>query len=226
LRTIAARLLLALLLCALAPAACTTVEYPRAGRALDLPAGHSLLFGRITLSSHGQDLRPFSPLGAAPPAVGPELHLWLLRLGPRLVTPELAVDRDGAFWWMVEPGDYALVGNRHQLSSEEASDLDRQDMRVLALLRVPHGAVAYAGDLELTAAQVTLDAGLQTAYEFWSATVVDRHDEAAATLFERFPGSRVGALRSLMCAGGHIPSFQDADLFRRGRELLDRGCTN
>jgi hypothetical protein len=218
------RRLLAPLLFFAALSGCVAVNYPRAGATLDVPAGHSLVFGHIALSADGQDLRPFSSTGAVPPHVGPALHLWLLRLGPRRISPALAVEPDGSFWWTFEPGDYALIVNTHEVSSAEASDLDRQDMQVLALLRVPESAAAYAGDLELRAAHVSIDTRLQMQYDLAGATVVDRYAARTAELAARFPGTRLAPVPSLMCAGPGMPAFDDADLFDHGRAMLDGGC--
>jgi hypothetical protein len=97
----------------------------------------------------------------------------VLRLEPRRVSPELQLEQDGSFRGWLKEGDYALIGNRHALAAAATSDLERQDMHVVALLRVPSNAIAaYAGVLVLVVKGPVVDLQhLQTDYEFGEARV-------------------------------------------------------
>jgi hypothetical protein len=97
----------------------------------------------------------------------------VLRLEPRRVSPELQLEQDGSLRGCLKEGDYALIANRHALAANGTSDLERQDMHVVALLRVPSNAIAaYAGVLVLVVKGRVVDLQhLQTDYEFGEARV-------------------------------------------------------
>ena len=202
---------------------CVTVNSPRPGQALNPRAGQTLVFGRIRLLSDGTEYRPWDPATE----FGPTVYLALLRLGPRRVAPGPPVEKDGCFYWWLPPGDYAVIGNRHDVYAERTTDAQRQDMKVLALLRVPGGVTAaYAGELVLELESVETDRRQRTNYDFGRERVYDRRDEALVEL-DRLLGPLPEAPdATLMCAGPGLPGFSDPALFSRGRALLDAGCAD
>jgi hypothetical protein len=203
--------------------ACVTVDYPRPGQPIEARAGEALVFGRVRVLD---DSREYFPWRAAS-VLGPELHLWFLRLEPRGVSTELQFEPDGSFRGWLEAGDYALVANRHEVTAKETSDAERQDMRVVALLRVPSDAVAaYAGVLVLLVQAGAVDLQqLQTDYEFGGSRVTaEPLSVAQASLEQTFGPLPRSPVQSPWCAGDAIPGFHDVDLATRGRRLLDNGC--
>lgn len=200
---------------------CVTVGSPQPGTALVPRAGQTLVFGRVRLLSDGTEYRPWDPATQ----YGPQVYVALLRLGPRRVAPNPPLQEDGRFYWWLPPGDYAVIGNRHDVHAEHTSDAQMQDMRVLALLRVPEGGTAaYVGELVLELESVETNHRLQTTYEFGHEQVYDRRDEALVELHRLFGPLPDPPGASLMCAGPDLPGFDDPALFSHGRGLLDAGC--
>jgi len=203
--------------------ACVAIDYPRPGQPIEPRAGEALVFGRVRLFD---DTREYFPWRATS-VLGPELHLWLLRLEPRSVSPELQLEQDGSFRGWLKAGDYALIANRHVIAANTTSDLERQDMHVVGLLRVPSNVVAaYAGVLVIVTKAGAVDLQhLQTDYAFGETRVyADPLSIAQDSLEQAFgPLPRSPAV-SLWCTGDELPGFQDTDLATRGRNLLDRGC--
>jgi len=201
---------------------CVTIGSPQPGRALSPRTGQTLVFGRIRLVSGTTEYRPWDPVTE----FGPQVYLVLLRLGPRRVAPGPPVEKDGRFYWWLPPGDYAVIGNRHDVHAERTTDAQRQDMEVLALLRVPGGiTAAYVGELVLELESVETDRRQRTTYDFGRERVYDRWDEALVELDRLFGPLPEAPDASLMCAGPDLPGFSDPALFSRGRALLDAGCT-
>jgi hypothetical protein len=204
-------------------ASCVTIDYPQPGRPIELRKGEALVFGRVRLFDDNHEYFPWRATNVS----GPELHLWLLRLAPRSLSPELQLEPDGSFRAWLKTGDYALIANRHAIAASYTSDLERQDMEVLALVRVPPNVIAaYAGVLEVAiGGRVTDLHHLQTNYEFGatraSAEPLSVAQESIEKTLGPLPGSPVV---SLFCTGDGVPGFYDADLSTRGRSLLDRGC--
>jgi hypothetical protein len=202
-------------------AACVGLEAARPGQAILPRAGHTLVFGRIRVMADGTEYRPWDPASVATP----EPYLALLRLGPRRVAPGPPLREDGSFYWWLPPGDYALIGNRHDVLSGRGSDLQRQDMQVLALLRVPDAVVAsYAGELVLELASIDIRRDLRVEFDFGRQHVVDEMVAAAAELQRLFGPPVEPPVVHLMCAGAVVPAFTDPGLFDRGHTLLDAGC--
>lgn len=200
---------------------CVTVNSPRPGQALSPRVGQTLVFGRVRLVSDEAEYYPWDPASL----FGPQVWLALLRLGPRRIAPGPPVEEDGRFYWWLPPGDYAVIGNRHDVYAERTTDVQRQDMEVLALLRVPGGVTAaYVGELVLELEAVETDHQQRTTYVFGRKRVRDRRDEALAELDRLFGPLPEAPGDSLMCAGPGVPDFRDSTLFSRGRGLLDANC--
>ncbi len=205
----------------LAAGCITTVDYPRAGHPVAAREGQTLVFGRIRLFADHTEYRPWDPTSITTVPI----YLALLRLGPRSVAPGLTPLADGRFYWWLPPGDYALVGNPRDVYAAGLSDLQRQDMHVLALLRVPESrAPVYAGELRLDVAVPVLHGVGRLEYAFGGQRVDDDIDDAEAALARRFGPPADPPVASLMCAGGNVPSFDDPRLFERGHSLLDDAC--
>jgi hypothetical protein len=202
-------------------AGCIAVDSPGPGEPLVIRSDAGMVFGRIRVQSGGFEYRPWDPFEVNVP----QPYLALLRLGPRRISPGPPIEEDGWFYWQLPPGDYAVIGNSHDFYGERTPYSRIQDMVVLALLRVPAAALpAYAGELLLEIEFDNPTDRRRGAYEFGSERVRDRRDEALAEL-QRLFGSLPGTPGvSLMCAGPDVPSFNDPELFNRGRALLDAGC--
>jgi len=198
------------------------VGSPRPGGAFVAPEAKTLVCGRIrVVDEHDVELRPWDPAAI----LAPDLHLMLLRLGPREVAPGMPFHADGRFYWWLSPSDYALVGNRHDVHSAGTSDAQMQDMEVLAVLRVPPGAaVSYAGDLVIELDDVVMHDLLAMRFSFGRIIVVDRRKEAFAALEGLFGPLPPAPAVTLMCAGAQVPEFNDPGLFAAARALLDAGC--
>jgi len=202
-------------------AGCITVDSPTPGKPLAIRADTVLVFGRVRVFSSGVEYRPWNPSEV----VGPQLYVALLRLGPRRIAPGPPFEEDGRFYWRLPPGDYAVIGNSHDVYAERTSYSQVQDMVVLALLRVPAGVPAvYAGELSLELDSVKPPRLRRSSFEFGSEQVRDRQDEALAELEQRFGPLPEDPSILLMCSGPSVPEFDDPELFGRGRALLDAGC--
>lgn len=198
------------------------VGSPQPGKAFVAPEGKTLVCGRIrVVDEHDVEYRPWDPAAI----IAPELHLMLLRLGPREVAPGMPFRADGRFYWWLSPGDYALVGNRHDVHSAGTSDAQMQDMEVLAVLRAPAGtAASYAGDLVIELDDVVTHDLPAMRFIFGRATVVDQREDAFAALEGLFGPLPAAPAVKLMCAGAGVPEFNDPGLFAGARALLDAGC--
>lgn len=198
------------------------VETPRPGAIPVEPQGKVLVFGRVrTFGDDGVEYRPWSR--SLEPA--PALHLMLLRLGPREVAPGMPFASDGRFHWWLSPGDYALVGNSHDVHAGTTSALQMQDMHVLSVFRVPRAEVpVYVGELVLELLDVDVHSNMTMHFTFGRALVADRLDEALEAFSRSYapPQGPHGVL--LMCAGEGIPAFSDPGLFARSAGLLDTNC--
>jgi hypothetical protein len=198
---------------------CVSVSYPRAGD-ISPRTGESLVFGRLRFF---HDEREFFPWNVTlfEPGVGTrtERHIWLMRLGRRAVSTEVHPDRDGSLALWLASGDYALLGSTELYTS------GLPPYEVVALFRVPDRAVAtYVGELSL---KTESHEGLYLSHgEFGAASVVVLPiDVARVTLEQRLLGTLPEApVVSPWCAGESLPGFNDSQLVRRARDLLDRGC--
>jgi hypothetical protein len=193
---------------------CANVEYAHQGERIEPRAGLALVFGRLRFFHDGHEYYPWRPTILQ----GYERHLWLLRLNGRAVSAELHPDEDGTLSAWIRPGDYALAGSIEKLRSMSSF------REIVALLRVPGDQVAvYAGDLNFTTS--SQEGGHAHFTEFGTCTVTVKPLEAAREALER----RLAALpappvSSPWCAGHDMPAFDDPDLVRRARQLLDQGC--
>jgi hypothetical protein len=211
---------LAIALALVAASGCVTVTYQRAGQRITPRTGQTLVFGRVRFSHDGQEFFPWNT-DLFPTSAGTriERHLWLLGLGRRAISAELHPDPDGSLAIWLASGDYALLG------SIERSTTGAAPYEVVALVRVPAGAVAaYAGELMMHTE--TPPEGLSLSHgELGQASVLVLPIAIArATLEQRLGTLPQEPVLSPWCAGDFVPGFSDPHLARRGRELLDRGC--
>ena len=198
---------------------CVSVHYQRPGSQILPRAGEALVFGRVRLFHDGREYFPWDVSLVAPPVgTDTERHLWLLRLGRRAVSAELHPDPDGSLAIWLSPGDYALLG------AAKISTLGAPPYEVVALVRVPVGAVAaYAGDLNL---KTKSHEGGHLSYRELGAVSVTLVPVplARATLEQRLGALPDTPVLSAWCASEQVPDFNDASLAGRAKELLDGGC--
>jgi len=198
---------------------CASVHYQRPVSRIEPRAGETLLFGRIRFFHDGREFFPWKAAVVAPGVeANQERHLWLLRLGRRAVSAELHPDGDGSLAIWLASGDYALLG------STELATTGTAPYEVVALFRVPAGAVAaYAGDLNMKTG--SHEGGHFSFGELGEPSVVLLSiDVARVTLEQRLGTLPEAPVSSPWCAGEHVPDFKDARLTDKARELLDRGC--
>jgi hypothetical protein len=201
-------------------AACVSVTYPVPAERIEQRAGEVLVFGRLRVF---QDEREYFPWQADFSSIlmhsEVERHLWLQRLGRRAVSAEVRPDPDGSLAIWLAPADYALLGSTTREVAPGAGSFE-----VVALLRVPAGQVAaYAGDLLMKTQW--REGGHLSSSEFGAKTVEQQPLAIArATLEQRLGRLPQAPVVSLWCACDELPSFDDAALATRARELLDRGC--
>lgn len=198
------------------------VETPRPGGLPVAPDGKVLVFGRVrTLGDDDVEYRPWS----RSPEPAPALHLMLLRLGPREVAPGMPFAIDGRFYWWLSPGDYAVVGNPHDVYAEATSSLQMQDMHVLSVFRVPRAeAPVYVGELVVELQDVDVHSNMTVHFAFGRTLVADRLDEALEAFSRSFAAPPVAPRVLLMCAGEEVPAFSDPGLFAKSARLLDANC--
>lgn len=211
------RLAIALALGALS--ACVGVSYQRRAERITPRSGQTLVFGRLRFFHDGREFFPWGTAVVAPAAgTNTERHVWLLRLSRRAVSAELHPDGDGSLAIWLAPGDYALVGSTQPVQPPSAA------LEVIALLRVPAGAVAsYPGELSF---RTQTREGAHVSYGEFGATSVDvpPTDVARAALERRLGVLPEPPVVSPFCAGDALPAFDDPNLASRARALLDRGC--
>ena len=197
---------------------CVAVSYQRPGRHITPRAGQTLVFGRLRFFHDGLEFFPWEVrLVATPVGTDTERHLWLLRLGKRAVSAEVHPDEDGSVAIWLASGDYAVVGSTRAMAGSAAFE-------VVAVFRVPVGAVAaYVGELTM---KTESHEGLHVAYgEFGAKSVeVQPIDIARVTLEQRLGALPEPPVASPWCAGDALPGFDDPELAKRAKELLDRGC--
>jgi hypothetical protein len=211
-RTFAMTLALAVL------SGCVSVRYQRPGRHITPRSGETLIFGRLRFFHDGREFYPWNVSLGSSPVANTERHLWLLRLGRRAVSAELHPDPDGSLAIWLASGDYALIGST-QLSTSEAPRYE-----VVALLRVPAGAIAsYSGELNM---KTESHEGAHLSHGEFGETSVTLLpiDIARATLEQRLGTLPEAPMASPWCAGDNLPGFNDPGLATRAKQLLDRGC--
>lgn len=200
---------------------CVAVSYQRAGDNVNPRSGETLVFGRVRFFHDGREFFPWN-VSLFEPGVttNTERHLWLLRLGRRAISAELHPDPDGSLAIWLASGDYALLGSTQLLTAVSAP------YEIVALLRVPPGAAAaYAGELVMTTETHEGPYLAHTELGKIAVTMLPI-DIARLTLEQRLGTLPVAPVVSAWCAGEHLPGFNDSQLARRGRELLDRGCAD
>lgn len=189
------------LLAAALLAGCLPVGAPQAGRAIAPPPDRALVFGGIRMVDAQAPELEYAPLRFDPwnePffGPGPRLTLELRQLqapGGAIVyrsQPAPPVEDDGAFYWVLPPGDYVLAGNPRLYGSKRFTTAETA---TLARFSVPDApGTVYLGTLVLAVRYDLEDAVRgwkrgEAEYEITGARVVDERDRALARLRGRFP---------------------------------------
>jgi hypothetical protein len=202
-----------ILLLAAAPlAGCLAVGTPPAGRAVAAGDGQTLVFGGIRMVDEAAAGTEYAPLRWDPwdePffGPGPRMTLELRQLQPpggAIVyrsLPAPRVEDDGAFYWLLAPGEYELLGNPRLPGSKRFTTAETT---TLARFTVTAGeGTLYVGTLVL-AIRYDLEDMVrgwkrgEAEYELRSRQVVDERDAALARLRARFPAFPEPALTDLM----------------------------
>jgi hypothetical protein len=198
---------------------CVAISYQRPGQHITPRGGKTLLFGRLRFFHNGSEFFPWEVrLVATPAGTNTERHLWLLRLGARAVSAEVHPDEDGSLAIWLASADYALVGSTQPAASGPAA------FEVVALFRVPAGTVAaYAGELSM---KTESHEGWHVSYSEFGETSVEvlPIEIARVTLEQRLGTLPEPPVVSPWCVGDTLPGFNDPQLAKRAKELLDRGC--
>lgn len=181
-------------------AGCLSVGAPPAGRAVAPARGQALVFGAIRMVDEKDAGIEYAPVGWDPwnePffGPGPRLTLELRQLQPPggavvyRSQPTPPVEDDGAFYWLLPPGEYVLAGNPRLYGSKRFTTAETG---TLARFAVPAGGGSlYVGTLVLVIRYdlVDLVRGWQRGeaeYELVATRVVDEHARGAARVRERF----------------------------------------
>jgi hypothetical protein len=208
---------LALVVAIVALAGCAAVTYQKPGHPITPRAGETLVFGRVRFFHNGKEFFPWEVKVVFVPVPNTERYVWLLRLGQRAVSAELHPEGDGSLAIWLARGDYALVG------SNEAQGAGVGAFYVVALFRVPADIAAMsAGDLIF---RTESHEGGHWSSAFGDAFVaVQPAALARDSLAKKFGALPEPFTVSAWCAGDSLPGFDDPDLAKRGKDLLDRGC--
>ena len=180
--------------------ACASVGAPRAGQAVAVKQDQALVFGRIRMLDAGNEAIEYAPFRFDPwggpfftplPRLSLELR-QLLPPGGALryrSHPSPQIGEDGTFAWILDAGDYQLLGNPRLLGSRR---FDPDESGTLARFSVAPGGTIYAGTLVVRAefdpvqvARGWKDDELE--YTLVEYRVVDERDAELASLRARFP---------------------------------------
>jgi len=181
--------------------ACVSIGTPRAGEAIVVKPGQALVFGRIRmLDAKNEKIEhsafSFDPWDQPFFATGPRMSLQLRQLFPPggaykyKVNPTPAIEKDGAFYWILDAGDYELMGNPRLYGSK---DFDDADSMTLAHFKVPaNGGTTYLGTLIISVsydlAQVVHAWKTDEAeYDIRGFHVLDDRERELARLRVRYP---------------------------------------
>ena len=182
-------------------AACAHVVTPRAGEPVTLQPGHALVYGRLRMvdaADEHVDYKPFSFEPCHEPFCGPSPHMTLelrqrMPPGGALVYkshPAMPIDEDGAFAWILEAGDYQLLGNPRVLGSERFTP---DESETLATFAVPaSGGTVYLGTLTVVVVYdlervVRAYPSGEPEYVITAHRVADEREAELARLRTRFP---------------------------------------
>jgi len=198
---------------------CVAVSYQPRDQPIAPREGKTLVFGRLRFFHDDHEFFPWN-VKIVPHLIGTDIerHVWLLRLPRRAVSAEVHPDPDGSLAIWLAGGDYVLVGSTEPLASGSTA------YQVLALLRVPVGPVAvYAGELTM---KTESREGWYASYGGFGerSVAVLPIDTARAALEKRHGTLPEAPAVSPWCTGDVVPGFNDPELARRSKELLDQGC--
>ena len=139
--------------------ACVSIGVPKAGEPVVVEPGQALVFGRIRmLDAKNEKIEhsafSFDPWDQPFFAAGPRMSLQLRQLFPPggayryKVNPTPAIEKDGAFYWVLSAGDYELLGNPRLYGSKNFDDAETM---TLARFKVPaSGGTTYLGTLVIS----------------------------------------------------------------------------
>jgi hypothetical protein len=197
--------------------ACAGVTYQKPGKPVTPRAGEAIVFGRVRFFYDGKEFFPWQVKIDVFPQANTERHVWLLRLRQRTVSAELHPEQNGSLAIWLASGDYALVGSTEALGAGVGA------FYVVALFRVPADTAAMsAGDLIF---KTESHEGGHWSSAFGDAFVTAEPAALARDSLEKKFGTLPEPFTvSAWCAGDSLPAFNDPDLAKRGKELLDRDC--
>lgn len=194
--------------------ACVSIGTPRAGEPVAVQPGEALVFGRIRMLDANKEHIEYSPFWFDPwdqPffAPGPRMTLELQQLYPPggalkyKSHPAPAIEKNGAFFWVLPAGEYVLRGNPRLYGSER---FDEQETMTLARFKVP----ASGGSIYLGTLIISIVYGLEDVVPAWRTDeaeydirgfrVVDDREQDLSWLRARFPSVPEPVVTELMRA--------------------------
>lgn len=202
----------------IALASCLSVDTPRVGTELRVPAGRVLVFGAVHILDHGRSVIPPGDAlvdmlsgTASDPLV--RLNLFRIEDGRKAVGAPYALD--GSFSWLLEPGTYVVT------HVPPATMLRMAGLAVFQVARTR--GVAYVGTLELRVRSDPWSAiGPQVEYELDELRVIDERERATLALSKRHPGALPEIETSLAWTDAELATLFDDFADTRCRALLLR----
>lgn len=195
---------------------------PAMGKPLVAVPGKAVVFGRATIHDGNRLVPPANPgtdwLDAGP-GPRPELTLYLLRLSPRQIArPQLA--GRGAFYWLLAPGDYLLVGSPAADAGEP--EVVQRHWPLAAMRVLPADVLVCVGELAIESAVTGLALEPEPAVQFGlgEVSVTDQCAALGAELEARFAATDAPPAKRLMAVAAGL-DFNSPSLFREVRALLD-----
>ena len=175
--------------------ACASVGAPRAGEPVVLKDGQALVFGRIHMLDAKDERIEYTPFKFDPwggPFFSPLPRLSLELRQPQppggavryRSHPDPQIGEDGAFAWILESGDYQLMGNPRLYGSRR---FDPNESGTLAHFAVPApGGTVYSGTLIVRVSFGPVEAVTGWKRDELEYTIVDCRvvDESGAALAE------------------------------------------
>jgi hypothetical protein len=180
---------------------CVSIWTPQAGRPVVLQPGQALAFGRIRMvDAKNENIENsafrFDPWDQPFFGTGPRMTLELRQNFPPggayeyKSHPTPPIEADGSFFWILQAGDYELLGNPRLYGSKNFAPAETVTLARFSLS--PTGGTAYLGTLIIGIAFDLVDFATawrtgEAAYEIRSLRVVDERERELAKLRERFP---------------------------------------